>query len=207
MENVARKDSERLGSKKMPALLIIVEIILAMELFRYMFAGNHSIYPYSTEFNLVFMRLVSIGYNIWLCIFVVMAMMGVTSSKPRSWAAVIRSVIMLMLTNIVYDYFSTTKYYNELMAASTEYIDDGTALILMLVALTIMFLPRTRRYYTPLMQEVPPIRDWIKYAFYIPLFRAKSYRFVYPLEQSKNPTESVEDTIDCMPEMEETLIE
>ena len=67
---------------------------------------------------------------------------------------------------------------------------SNTAIVVVIAMLTVMFLPSVRKFYTPVMQEVPPIKDWLKLVVYIPLFDAESYRFVSKEELAEELSES-----------------
>lgn len=56
--------------------------------------------------------------------------------------------------------------------------------------MAIMFLSSVRKFYTPVMQDVPPLKDWLKLVVYIPLFDAESYRFVRKEDVGEEVSES-----------------
>ena len=56
----------------------------------------------------------------------------------------------------------------------------------MIVVVVIMMLPQVRRFYTPPMMQVPPIKVWVRYIFNIPMDVADSFRFKYADEKEES---------------------
>ncbi len=173
---MARKD--KLRSKKMPFILILAEIILAFFLLRYMYNIDHLIFSDTMPVYKIVIGLLSLIYTLFVTILTVNAMIGIPSARPTSWRKVIRSSIFLLITAAL------TNVLDEAgIMAKMEYFPAWVAVILFVIAMSIMFLPSVRRYYTPPMYDVPPLKRWIMYAIATPLIGAESYRLTYDGEE------------------------
>lgn len=188
---MARKD--KLRSKKMPFILILAEIILVFFLLRYMYNIDHLIFSDTMPVYKIVIGLLSLIYTLFVTILTVNAMIGIPSARPTSWRKVIRSSIFLLITAAL------TNVLDEAgIMAKMEYFPAWLAVILFVIAMSIMFLPSVRRYYTPPMYEVPPLKRWILYAIATPLIGAESYRLAY--DDGKNSPSDVETISDILSE-------
>lgn len=167
------------NSKRIPPVLFVAELLLFIVMFRYMFSFTHSTYPYSPEWLIRPWTIVSIVFSVVMCVLTIDSMFGIVSARPPSWRKVVRSSVLLFLSNVVYTIAYYTNFFNEYMAAAVMFIPNWLALIIMIAVLIIMFLPSVRRYYTPPMVDVPPAKEWLKFVFFTPLFKVDSYKLVY----------------------------
>ena len=172
------------GRKTMPLILVAAEVLLAIVLFRYFFIITYCVCPTGYEWIELVPSFVSLTYSAAMSVLTVDAMFGIVSSKPVAWRKVVRSAMMLFITNLVYDVFMAMGAYTMGMFASRLYIDDLTSLAIMIVILAIMFLPSVRKYYTPIMLDAPHLRDWILFVFGKKLFRVEAYKLIYATDDS-----------------------
>ncbi len=103
------------------------------------------------------------------------ALLGMSSHKPAGWSKVIRSstiLALLTVVNIVVTRHSSVSGYIN--------IDPKIILPVIAIVLLLMFTESVRRYYIPPFEELPPIRAWIRWVVFIPMFKGGDYHIVYP---------------------------
>jgi len=187
---IRAKDSVNAAKRTAPGVLLIAQIVLLVALFRYLYILNYIIYPAALPLEGSWMTYVYLAYCLPMSLLVIDAMIGITSSRPDAWAKVVRTATLMLLSNIAYTILNLMGYGSLAIYASTLYVGSSTAIVVVIAMLTVMFLPSVRKFYTPVMQEVPPIKDWLKLVVYIPLFDAESYRFVSKEELAEELSES-----------------
>ena len=127
------------------------------------------------------MNILSILLSLMLTILTVNSILGIPSARPQSWRVVIRASIILFITNFLYGCMEDLGLISTGIVFRIEYVG-----IIVLLVDIIMFLPSVRKYYTPPLSEMPPIKKWIMYLVNIPLVDAESYRFVYKQAEDQN---------------------
>jgi hypothetical protein len=125
-----------------------------------------------------------------MSILVINSIMGLYTSKLRAWRKVVRSSIMLFITNQLYYYMEE---YN--MVSSGFIIDNGVAGIIVLITIIIMFLPSVREFYTPPMYKCPPLKSWLVFLVFAPNRRGETYRFSYPDSALESNEEDVTNNL------------
>lgn len=161
--------ADRIRGFGMPPSLYVVELILTYTLVR-----NMNLYFYVESMGITSLQngLVAMVMVILITITTVLmvrAMIGLTSSDRYSWRKCVRTLIILIPMTAIYE------------AYGLEYFFINPYLVMALTALSIviMMLPSVRRYYTPQLRDVPPLREWIRFVFVRPEETAYEYRFVY----------------------------
>lgn len=169
---MAKKD--KLRSKRMPYILILAEIILVSFLLRYTFTIDRLIFSDTMPVYQIVIGLLTLIYTLFVTVMTVNAMIGIPSARPTSWRKVIRSSVFLLITT------GLTNILDGLgLMAYTDYFPTWVVVALFALAMSIMFLPSVRRYYTPPFYEVPSLKRWVMYAVATPLIGAESYRLTY----------------------------
>ena len=171
-------EKNRQSEKKFPAVLIIGEIMLAIVLFRYLVNFTSLVSPIDNPGLRMLINLISIVFSIAMAMLSVRAILGIPSARPESWCTVVRSSVTLFISNTVYGLLEANNILYAGFVFPIELIG-----INMVVVLAIMFLPSVRKYYTPALTNVPPIKEWVKFIFYLPLNDSQEYRFGYPGEE------------------------
>ena len=96
-------------------------------------------------------------------------MFGVCSSNLRSWRRAIRSLIFLLLAGLAY----------RILDYGYSVTDVRVIFIVSMASIFILFIPGVRRFYTPPLVEMPPLKRWILYVFFRPKDSFRKYEFVY----------------------------
>ena len=162
------------GRKRMPPVLILAEILFLIMVIRNILNFTILIDPKDPSFRMVLLNLISLGICAVTTIMTVNGMMGMSSARPTCWRKIARSAFSLLFMAV---------YYNVLMEFGFIphgiVMDNMVFLLMVIVVELIMFLPSVRRYYTPPMYRVPPMKEWIKYTLVAPLFAADGYELTY----------------------------
>lgn len=181
----ANKKNLREDLRKIPKALIIGEFLLTFVLLRYLLNFTSMVSPTEGDWIQVWANLQSIVVSLLMAILTVGSIVGIPSAKPQSWRQVVRSAVLLNIINWYYVYLEKKEFL-----LSGVVIDVRIVALLMVVVVAIMMLPHIRRFYTPPMMEVPPLRVWIRYLFNIPMDMADSFKFRYA-EDKKGTEEEV----------------
>lgn len=160
--------------KKIPLPLMIGELLLIFVFLRYILNFTQLVSPSEGSLAVVLINLTSIVLTLLLAVSSVYAVLGVPSTKPSAWRGVVWSALILFATNFAY---GILEEYN-LMGSPVVFRNEVMAII-MIIVIAIMFLPSVRKFYTPPMMDVPPLRDWLLYIFLKPIIRSDKYRLVY----------------------------
>lgn len=101
------------------------------------------------------------------------SLLSVTSSKPKAWKKVVRAAMLLVVFNLY--------YWLGISHSLSSYVVFNPLIItpVALVIMAIMFTRPVRDYYVPPLEERKPLRDWVKFAFFSPLYTSESYRIRY----------------------------
>jgi len=176
-----KEDEElRKGLRKMPPILLVGELLLAIVLLRYLLNFTSMVSPTEGEWIQVWANLQSIVVYLIMSMMTVSSIIGVPSAKPQSWRKVVRSAIILFFMNGLYEYLE-----NRNILLSGVVFDIRLMAILMVVVVVIMMLPQVRKFYTPPLMETPGIKVWIRYLFNIPMDMADSFKFKYADDEKK----------------------
>lgn len=169
-------DSERRPkhAKKMPLVLILSEIILAVVLLRYIMNFTHLVSPVEVGWFRQVLNCISIILSMTMCILCVNSIIGLSSSKLRSWRTVVRSSISLFITNLLYTITDSLGLISSGFVISNEF-----AAVLVLLSIVIMFLPSVRDFYTPPVYECPPVKNWIWFLLSAPRMKGVRYEAAY----------------------------
>ena len=101
------------------------------------------------------------------------AIMGLSSRRVKSWRKVMRNCITFTLMSFV----SAFVYSSD---SITHIVDTNpflTLAVLLLVMAMMLYSDSVKRFYTPTMMEVRPVRDWVRYIFVGELY-SDEYRVV-----------------------------
>ncbi len=172
----------RIKRKRMPAILIIAELLLSFILFRFMYSLAVIVYPDEFSIRTMFANLFSIAFPSVMAVFTVDAIIGLASSKPGSWRNAARSSVALVISNAFFDLMVHMGF-----VVRSLIISNVVTLIIMIIVILILCLPHVRRFYTPPGFQVPPLINWVKFAFCTPLFGAESYKFTYKGDEEGVP--------------------
>ena len=158
---------KRVKAFNMPAILYVVEFILTYVLIR-----NMNLFYYlevsGWRDNLI-RNTALIVIVIAMTTLTIRAMIGIPSSDRYSWRSTVRTLIILIPMTVIYYLFEFGYFF----------ISPWVLLIIMSVSIGIMFLPSVRRYHTPPMRKVPPLKEWVKFIFIRPEETEYRYRFAY----------------------------
>ena len=174
LEYMAKVGSDG-GRNRMPPILVVAELLLLIMVFRNIINFVIAVSPRDPSVMVVIVNLVSIGTNVVSTMLAVNGMIGISSSRPKSWRKIARSGISLLFLDVYYYVMSLVGFIPRTMVMNSPVI-----IILIIVVEIIVFLPSVRRYYTPPLFHVPPLKDWILFIGVRPLFSAESYRLAYP---------------------------
>ncbi len=155
-----------------PLLLIIGEVLLGLAIFRYTvcFLTGAVVGWYDTMEMIASISMMV--FNLAMLLLTADSIIGIASARPSSWRKVMRSSIILVSISLLYDFL-------EGIGIDYAFLAFQDYLIVPVVAVTIliMMLPSVRRFYTPPLAEMPPLKSWIGYIFFWPLLPRGTYRF------------------------------
>lgn len=173
------------GRNRMPPVLVLAELLLLITVFRNIINFVIVVSPRDPTVSVVIVNLFSIGINAVSTLLAVNGMIGISSSRPKSWRKIARSGISLVMLDIYYYIMSVVGF-----TPRTIVMNSMVVIILMIVVELIVFLPSVRRYYTPPLFHVPPLKDWILFIGVRPLFSAESYKLAYPEDDEPSEKDS-----------------
>jgi len=173
--------------KSMPPILVAAELILAVVLVRYILNFTHLISPMPVSFWSAAANIFSILLSMTMCILSVNSIMGLSSSKLRSWRTVVRSSISLFITNQIFFFLNQAG-----VVSSGIFMDNGIIGMMVLLSIVIMFLPSVRRFYVPPVYESPPLRTWIRFLIFAPSTRGLRYSASY--SDQETPADMIDAT-------------
>ena len=178
----------RLKGKKAPLVLMFAYFLLSIIMIRYFFSLVFIVAPDGFSWKNMIVNFFVVGYTIVMTILTVDAMLGLASARIGSWRRAVRSSVILVITNVLYELIEYFGFTVRSLVFSNLFVFG-----IMVIMLIIMFLPHVRRYYTPPMCEVPPIRKWIAFAIASPLVGAESYEFTYDGDAPETGAQSPAD--------------
>ena len=159
--------ARRVKGINMPPLLFVVEFILTYVLIRNMnlfFYLEVSGWGRNWALSAALITVVIITTAL-----TIRAMIGIPSSDRYSWRTTVRTLIVLIPTTVIYYAFDFGYFF----------IDPWVLLSIISVSIGIMFLPSVRKYHTPPLRKVPPLKEWVKFIFIRPEETEYRYKFVY----------------------------
>ena len=182
MSLLAGRTQGGISRARIPWLLVIGEILLGLAIYRY--AVSFIIGTISDWDEVVgsVMTLLGLLFNLAMILLNVDSVIGIASAKPSSWRKAMRSSVILASISILYDILEWLGIDSGFIAFQNEFI-----LPPVVATILIMMLPSVRRFYTPPLAEMPPLRSWVAYIFFWPLMPSGSYRFVYG-EDAESPS-------------------
>ncbi|MBR4686121.1 hypothetical protein PED39_03205 [Methanomassiliicoccales archaeon LGM-RCC1] len=167
------KPTRSRARKKMPRVLIVGELMLTLVLFRYLINFTSIVSPVESTVWRMIINFVSILFMLGMSVLVVRAILGVPSARPQSWRSVVRSSILLFISNWLLSVLDLQGIIYSGFIMSPELVA-----VPIIIAEIIMFLPSVRKFYTPPFTDTPPLKSWLLYLINIPMINAESYRLV-----------------------------
>ncbi len=158
----------------MPPILLVVEVFLALAILRNLNMFGLESFIIDFDSGEVLKPMVLIIISVVSSIFAVLTMFGLPAANRFSWRSSIRTIIFLMISNIMYEFLGET-YLNILSLQEV--------LGLSAVCLVIMMLPAIRDYYVPPIKETPPLEWWLKFCLLRPNDKHHRYEFVERSEE------------------------
>lgn len=113
-------------------------------------------------------------FEIAMLFIAIRSLLGISSKKPESWAAVVRGGATMFIMSLMTLVFSTP-----LSASSLVNIDVWYAAILTIPLIALMCKKSVREYYTPPMMECRPLKYWIMTCIGMKLYPGQRYRLTY----------------------------
>ncbi|AMK13949.1 hypothetical protein AUP07_0902 [methanogenic archaeon mixed culture ISO4-G1] len=153
----------------MPPILLVVEVFLALAILRNLNMFGIEAFIIDYDAGIFLKPFVLIVTTVISSVFAVLTMFGLPSSNRFSWRASVRTIIFLILSNILYEYLGET-YLNVLSLQDV--------LLFSAACLVIMFLPAIREYYVPPLKDMPPLKWWLMFCLIRPDDRHNRYEFV-----------------------------
>ena len=102
------------------------------------------------------------------------AVLGISSRKPSSWRKVMRGAGLLFIFSVLSSLVGIGSSASALLTLSPVVV----AAICIPVAI-IMLTRSVREHYVPPMQQMPPLRRWVSFAFFGQLFPSGKYEIDY----------------------------
>lgn len=113
-------------------------------------------------------------FEIVMMFIAIRSLLGISSKKPESWAAVVRGGATVFIMSLM-----TLLFSMPLSASSLVNIDVWYAAILTLPMIALMCKKSVREYYTPPMMECRPLKYWILTCIGMKLYPGQKYRLSY----------------------------
>ena len=153
----------------MPPILLVVEVFLALAILRNLNMFGIEAFIIDYDAGIFLKPFVLIVITVISSVFAVLTMFGLPSSNRFSWRSVVRTIVFLMISNILYEFLGET-YLNILSLQDV--------LLFSAACLVIMFLPAIREYYVPPLKEMPPLKWWLMFYLIRPDDKHHRYEFV-----------------------------
>lgn len=104
------------------------------------------------------------------------SLLTLSSADPRSWKKAVRAAVLLVVVNLLYRLgISAT-------VAGIVSFNPVLIIVVSAVVLVCLFDRRVRGHFVPPGLEEPPMKSWILFAAFWPLFPSEHYRMAFPGE-------------------------
>lgn len=120
------------------------------------------------------LSLIMYMFEIAMLFIAIRSLLGISSKKPESWAAVVRGGATMFIMSLMTLMFSTP-----LSASSLVNVDIWYAAILTIPMIALMCKKTVREYYTPPMMECRSLKYWMMTCFGMKLYPGHKYRLTY----------------------------
>ena len=134
---------------------------------------------FSTGYGFREAALVSFVAGTALMFMTVDSLLTLSSADPRSWKKAVRAAVLLVVVNLLYRLgISAT-------AAGVVSFNPVLIIAVSVIVIVCLFDRRVRGYFVPPGLEAPPLRSWIAFAAFWPLFPSEHYRMAFPEEDGR----------------------
>lgn len=125
--------------------------------------------------------LVSFVVDTALMFMTVDSLLTLSSADPRSWKKAVRAAVLLVVVNLLYRMgISAT-------AAGIVSFNPVLVAAVSVIVLACLFDRRVRGHFVPPGLDLPPLRSWVAYAAFWPLFPSEHYRMAFGAEGGRGP--------------------
>ncbi len=100
----------------------------------------------------------------------------ITSTDPRAWKKAARAAVLLFVCNLMYRMGMSTT------VAGIVSFDPVLVAVVSAIVLICLFSQRVREHYVPVWLEDPPLKSWVAFIAFWPLFPSEHYRMAFPDE-------------------------
>lgn len=169
-----KKNRNILEQSSKPLTLLLAEFILLIISAIYICKICVLACGYETGFGDRNLSAIMYFLEIGMLFIAIRGLLGVSSRKPSSWAAVVRGSGLMLIMGALAMIASSP-----LSASSLVNIDVWYAVVLTVPVIILMCRKSVREYYTPPMLECKPLKYWILTCFGFKLNPGEGYRLSY----------------------------
>lgn len=196
MKAKVRMDNE------LPGILVVAELFIivlcANYILKIVVMGCDMSFDYD-RYHVTWDNFISMRFSSWVRIALVLmdvyfvmtaigAILGLASRRASSWRKVVRSCVTFVIPLWITAFITRDDGILHLFDFNV-YV---TTVILCIVLSVMVFSGTIRRYYSPVGHEMPPLREWIRYAFWGSLIGAVAAGVVL----GEDPLDGVDDMSD-----------
>ena len=157
---------------RMPVQVMVAEVFLVVMVAVYILKIGLLANDISAETDPTLNMAMSVLYAV-LMFTAMSAIMGLSSRRASSWRKVMRNCITFTLMSFVSAFVYSSDSITHIMDTNPFL----TLAVLLLVMAMMLYSDSVKRFYTPTMMEVRPVRDWVRYIFVGELY-SDEYRVV-----------------------------
>lgn len=156
---------------RVPMIVYVLDVVLAVALAGNMWSFFTSIAVAGSlisnpEYGVqVLYLLIS---SVYISLTIIYTMMTLQSARKESWRYAARRIFLIGLTG----------FLNEYVSMGVSVMRFCEAMILVIIAYMILFLPGVRKYYSPPLSEEKSLFAWIKYI----LIKPKDWNYTYTFD-------------------------
>lgn len=117
--------------------------------------------------------LISFVMDVALMFMTVDSLLTLSTADSRSWKKAVRAAVLLVVVNLL--------YHAGFSATAAGVISFNPIMIIIVSAMVIccLFLRQVREHFVPPGLEMPPLRSWVAFAAFWPLFPSEHYRMAF----------------------------
>lgn len=169
-----KKNRNILEQSSKPLTLLLAEFILLIISAIYICKICVLACGYETGFGDRNLSAIMYFLEIGMLFIAIRGLLGVSSRKPSSWAAVVRGSGLMLIMGALAMVASSP-----LSASALVNVDVWYAVVLTVPVIILMCRKSVREYYTPPMLECRPLKYWILTCFGFKLNPGEGYRLSY----------------------------
>ncbi len=157
-----------------PAVILVAEMFMIFIIGLYVAKMTVLVMGMSADVGDRGLTLLTFLIEIAMLFITIDSLASVSSRNPKAWRKVERAAFLLVIFNLLYSMGISGG-----TAVSFVSINPLIVTPLALAVAAILFWRPVREFYTPVMEDDLPLRRWVGYVLFWPLYPSDEYRILY----------------------------